>query len=76
MQFALVRSDIAEIKENMVTKKDHDRLITWMVEAITEVRASREERILRERQALRTEDIVFDHEKRICVLERKSLCAK
>jgi len=64
------KRDLAELEEKMVTKKDHDRLMTLMDEWMTEVRESREERILLGRQVLRIDDIVFDHEKRIGVLEK------
>jgi hypothetical protein len=59
----------------MYTKTDHAKFMVWMDEAMAELRDSREERKLSEGQALRLDDTVFDHEKRICVLEKASPAA-
>ena len=58
------------IEQNMYTKQDHQVHMIYMDEAMTELRDMREERILRERQRLRMDDKLDNHEKRICVLER------
>ena len=62
---------VADLKETMATKQDQDKLMTLLDEVVTEVRASREERMLSGHQFLRIDDKVFDHEKRIRVLEKK-----
>lgn len=62
--------DLERRMNQMVTKDDWNKHMTMMDEMITEIRESREARILYERHALRTDDIVHDHEKRICVLEK------
>lgn len=59
------------LNENMYTKKDHSKFMEWMDEAMTEIRDSRDERILRECQLLRHDDTLFEHNKRIGALEAK-----
>ena len=69
-----IEGEIAAIREymaaNMYTKQDHARDLVWMDKAMTEIEAAREERRLYGRQFLRIDDKVFDHEKRIRVLEK------
>ena len=55
---------------NMYTRQDHARDLVWMDKAMAEIEAAREERLLSGRQILRIDDLVFDHEKRIRVLEK------
>jgi len=62
---------VRRLEEKMYTKADHAKFMEWMDEAMTELRDARDERKLSERQVLRIDDIVFDHEKRIRVLEKK-----
>jgi hypothetical protein len=59
------------IFEVMYTKKDHEIFMRWMDEAMTELRDSRDERNLYERQKLRMDDKVANHELRITALEEK-----
>lgn len=63
--------DIAYLKENMYTKQDHLKFMVWMDDAMKELRDSREGRVLMEKQALRMDDKLDNHEKRICVLEER-----
>ncbi len=60
-----------EFEEKVYTKADHAKFMIWMDEAMTELRDAREGRNLYERQMLRLDDSVADHEKRICILEEK-----
>ena len=60
-----------EIKEQMYTKEDHAKFMVWMEEAMTELRDSRDSRVLNDRHLLQHDDKLVNHEKRICVLERK-----
>lgn len=60
------------VKENMYTKADHARDMELIDEAMTEIRDSRDERVLSERHLLRLDDKVFDHDKRIGALEDKA----
>ena len=62
---------IRRLEETMYTKADHAKFMEWIDEAMTELRDARDERKLSERQILRIDDLVFDHEKRIRVLEKK-----
>lgn len=66
-----LRVAVRRLEETMYTKADHAKFMEWMDEAMTELRDARDERKLSERQVLRIDDIVFDHEKRIRVLEKK-----
>lgn len=60
-----------EIEKRMYTKEDHAKFMIWMDEAMTELRDARHGRDLYERQMLRLDDKVDNHEKRICALEHK-----
>jgi hypothetical protein len=60
-----------EFEEKMYTKKDHEIFMIWMDEAMKELRDCREERVLSEQHILRLDDKTDNHEKRLCVLERK-----
>ena len=73
-RFISIEDTIEEIRANMYTKQDHARDLVWMDKAMAEIEAAREERILSGRQMLHIDDKVFDHEKRIRVLENKKLC--
>ena len=59
------------IEANMYTKADHAKFMEWMDEAMTELRDAREDRQLNSKHIARLDDVSFDHEKRICVLEAK-----
>ena len=54
----------------MYTKEDHSRFMSWMDEAMGELRDARDERILSEEHSLRHDDKLADHEKRIKILEK------
>jgi len=58
------------IEEQMYTKKDHEAFMILMDEMVSEVRAAREERILRGTQVLRMDDQLHNHENRIRILEK------
>lgn len=70
-RFENIEDTIEDIKTNMYTKQDHARDLVWMDKAMVEIEAAREERILHGHQSLRIDDLLFDHEKRIRVLENK-----
>lgn len=61
-----------EIEAKMYTKEDHAKFMIYMDEAMTELRDAREERQLNERQMLRMDDQIDNHEKRIVKLEEKT----
>lgn len=63
-------AEIKRLESIMYTKADHARDMVWMDAAMEEIREMREERILASKQVLRMDDSVFDHEKRIRVLEK------
>ena len=65
---------VERIEDNMYTKADHAKFMVWMDEAMTELRASRDERVLSERHILRHDDRLENHEKRITKLEATSKC--
>lgn len=67
----ILTNEVKMIREEMYTKKDHEKFMVYMDEAMKELRDSREERILHENQFLRMDDQVSSHEKRIRVLEKK-----
>jgi len=58
------------MEEKMVTKVDHNNLMTLVDELMTEVRASRQERLFWGKQKMRIDDLLVDHEKRIGTLEK------
>lgn len=62
-----------DLEEKMVSKEDHAKFMEIFDEAMKELRDMREERLLTGRQVLRIDDIVFNHEKRIGVLEKRSI---
>lgn len=68
----------------MVTKQDLQREtdkwerqrakdLEWMDKSMTEIEASRQERILFEQKLLRMDDRIYDHEKRITTLEKQKV---
>lgn len=59
-------------KDEVITKDDWSKHMTMMDAMMTEIEASREERIFFEQQRLRTDDAIHDHERRIGVLEKSS----
>ncbi len=62
---------ITALEEKMYTKEDHDKFMTYLDEAMAELRDGWEGRKLYERQSLRMDDQIHNHEKRIIVLEEK-----
>ena len=68
--FDVLKEDVRDIREKMITRDDWDRHMVLMDALVTEMEANREERILFGQQHLRTDDMVQNHEKRICVLEK------
>jgi len=66
---------IEEIKAKMLTREEHQNSMELLDAYATELKDIREERILREKQNLHLDDTVNDHEKRIKVLENKSICS-
>jgi len=60
-----------EFAKIIYTKADHQVFMTWMDEAMKELRDAREGRVLAEEQMLRLDDKVANHESRICLLEGK-----
>ena len=60
-----------ELEEKMYTKAEHEKFMILVDEALTEVRAAREERILSQNKMIRMDDSLANHEKRICVLEKR-----
>ena len=69
--FSVIK-DVEEIKNTMYTKEDHAKFMVWMDEAMTELRDARDDRKVTGRQITRLDDTVFDHEKRIRILEKKT----
>jgi regulator of replication initiation timing len=67
-----VFSAIKDIEERMYTKEDHAKFMVWMDEAMTELRDARDDRKVTGHQIARLDNTVFDHEKRIGVLEKKT----
>jgi len=65
-----LQMDVAYIRENMYTKAEHYEFMTKMDEFMTEMRSTREERVLRENQTLRMDDQLANHELRLKVLEQ------
>lgn len=59
-----------ELEDKMYTKADHAKFMILMDEAMTELRDAREGRRLNERQILRLDDYIANHERRITVLEK------
>lgn len=59
------------VMENMMTKADFMKHVSRIDVLLNEVEASREGRILYERQGLRMDDQIDNHEKRITRLESK-----
>lgn len=70
-RFENIEGVLEDIKASMYTKQEHTRDLIWMDKAMAEIDAAREERLLSGRQKLRADDLLFDHEKRIRVLEKK-----
>lgn len=64
---------IQQLEDRMYTKEDHAKFMMWMDEAMTELRDARDERKYGERQRLRMDDKLANHEKRICILEQRPL---
>ncbi|OGJ43024.1 hypothetical protein A3B60_03810 [Candidatus Peregrinibacteria bacterium RIFCSPLOWO2_01_FULL_39_12] len=62
---------IAGLEERTYTKEDHDKFMMYLDEAMTELRDAREGRGLNEKQILRMDDQIDNHEKRIVSLEEK-----
>ena len=60
-----------KMEEKMYTKADHEKYMVLFDEAMKELRDAREARVLSERQILRMDDKIFDHGKRISVLESR-----
>ena len=61
-----------QLEAKMYTKEDHARYMVLFDEAMSELRDARDARVLSERQMLRIDDTVYNHEKRIVVLENKN----
>lgn len=70
-RFENIEGVLEDIKTNMYTKQEHARDLVWMDKAMAEMDAAREERLLSGHQKMRIDDLLFDHEKRIRVLEKK-----
>lgn len=63
---------IQALEDKMYTKEDHAKYMVWLDEVMTELRSSREERVLSGQHILRLDDTTVDHEKRIQVLEKST----
>ena|SRR3989338_4936377 len=62
---------ISALEERMYTKEDHDKFMTYLDEAMKELRDGRDGRVLNERQILRMDDQIDNHEKRTIIIEEK-----
>lgn len=75
MHIRIIYEKLDEIESKMLTKEEHQKSMNLLDAFATELQAAREERILWGQQHLRHDDSIVDHEKRISVLEGKSICS-
>ena len=66
------RRELNAAMDKMVTKEDWNKHMNMMDAIMTEIAASREERALFQKQRLRMDDTIHNHEERIGLLEASS----